>query len=474
MMFFNIGEWQRYISLKKKEIINPAHPHAPMFTKRQIWALLIPLMIEQLLNSLMGTADTMMVSNAGSAAISAVSLVDAINVLLINVFAAMATGGTIICAQYLGRRDQDEAVETGRQLLLTVLFIASAVTLVFTLLRAPLLRLIFGRVEAEVMENAQIYLLITALSYPFIAMYNAGAALFRVDGNSRLPMLISMVCNLINIVGNAVLIFGFHMGVVGAALATLISRVLSSVAVMWFLRQPKQTIVIRDYFKIRPKFSRILNIMAVGIPTGIENGMFQFGKLVIQSSVSTLGTMAIAAQAMTSTLELVSSQAPIGIGLGMMTLVGQCMGAGRVDEARRNIRRLTAYAEVTMVLLCGLIALLVRPITIWAGMEREAAEMAVWLTYIICLVKPLIWTPAFIPAYGLRAAGDVRYSMIVSTCTMWLCRVLTAVLLIRAFHFGPIAVWIGMFFDWTVRSVIFTLRFRSGKWEQKRVLRDAA
>ena len=447
---------------------------APMFTKRQIWSLLIPLMIEQVLNSLMGTADTMMVSNAGSAAISAVSLVDAINVLLINVFAAMATGGTIICAQYLGRRDQDEAVETGRQLLLTVLFIASAVTLVFTLLRAPLLRLIFGRVEAEVMENAQIYLLITALSYPFIAMYNAGAALFRVDGNSRLPMLISMVCNLINIVGNAVLIFGFHMGVVGAALATLISRVLSSVAVMWFLRQPKQTIVIRDYFKIRPKFSRILNIMAVGIPTGIENGMFQFGKLVIQSSVSTLGTMAIAAQAMTSTLELVSSQAPIGIGLGMMTLVGQCMGAGRVDEARRNIRRLTAYAEVTMVLLCGLIALLVRPITIWAGMEREAAEMAVWLTYIICLVKPLIWTPAFIPAYGLRAAGDVRYSMIVSTCTMWLCRVLTAVLLIRAFHFGPIAVWIGMFFDWTVRSVIFTLRFRSGKWEQKRVLRDAA
>ena len=447
---------------------------APMFTKRQIWSLLIPLMIEQVLNSLMGTADTMMVSNAGSAAISAVSLVDAINVLLINVFAAMATGGTIICAQYLGRRDQDEAVETGRQLLLTVLFIASAVTLVFTLLRAPLLRLIFGRVEAEVMENAQIYLLITALSYPFIAMYNAGAALFRVDGNSRLPMLISMVCNLINIVGNAVLIFGFHMGVVGAALATLISRVLSSVAVMWFLRQPKQTIVIRDYFKIRPKFSRILNIMAVGIPTGIENGMFQFGKLVIQSSVSTLGTMAIAAQAMTSTLELVSSQAPIGIGLGMMTLVGQCMGAGRVNEARRNIRRLTAYAEVTMVLLCGLIALLVRPITIWAGMEREAAEMAVWLTYIICLVKPLIWTPAFIPAYGLRAAGDVRYSMIVSTCTMWLCRVLTAVLLIRAFHFGPIAVWIGMFFDWTVRSVIFTLRFRSGKWEQKRVLRDAA
>ena len=449
-------------------------PGAPLFTKRQIWSLLIPLMIEQLLNSLMGTADTMMVSNAGSAAISAVSLVDAINVLMINVFAAMATGGTIICAQYLGRRDRDEAVETGHQLVLTVVAISTLVTLVFTLLRAPILRLIFGRVEAEVMENAKVYLLITALSYPLIATYNAGAALFRVDGNSRLPMLISMVCNLINIIGNAVLIFGFHMGVVGAALATLVSRVLSSVAVMWYLRQPKQTIVIRDYFKIRPKFPRILNIMAVGIPTGIENGMFQFGKLMIQSSVSILGTTAIAAQAMTSTLELVSSQAPMGVGLGMMTIVGQCIGAGRADEARQNIKRLSIDAGLVMVGFCAVIALLVRPITVLGGMESAAADMAVWMTYIICLVKPLVWTPAFIPAYGMRAAGDVRYSMIVTTCTMWLCRVLTAVLLIRVFHFGPIAVWIGMFFDWTVRAVIFSLRFLSGKWAEKKVLKEAA
>ena len=474
MMFFNIGEWQRYISLKKKEIINPAHPHAPMFTKRQIWALLIPLMIEQLLNSLMGTADTMMVSNAGSAAISAVSLVDAINVLLINVFAAMATGGTIICAQYLGRRDRDEAVETGRQLLLTVFVIATAVMLVCTLLRAPLLRLIFGRVEAEVMENAKIYLLITALSYPFIAMYNAGAALFRVDGNSRLPMLISMVCNFINIAGNAVLIFGFRMGVVGAALATLISRVLSALAVMYFLRQPRQTIVIRDYFKIRPKFPRILNILAVGIPTGIENGMFHFGKLVIQSSVSTLGTTAIAAHAMTTTLELVTGQAPMGIGLGMMTLVGQCMGAGREDEARQNIKRLTVYAEIVLLVSCALMALLVRPITVLGGMEPAAADMAVWMTYIINIVKPLIWTLSFIPAYGMRAAGDVRFSMTVSTCTMWLCRVVMTVLLIRVFHFGPIAVWIGMFSDWAVRALIFSLRFRSGRWAEKKVLKEAA
>ena len=127
-----------------------------------------------------------------------------------------------------------------------------------------------------------------------------------------------------------------------------------------------------------------------------------------------------------------------------------------------------------MVICCALIALLVRPITVLGGMEPAAADMAVWMTYIICIVKPLVWMPAFIPAYGMRAAGDVRYSMMVSSCTMWLCRVLTAVVLIRVFHFGPIAVWIGMFFDWSVRAVIFTLRFKSGRWAEKKVLKEAA
>lgn len=444
-----------------------------MFTKKQIRALLIPLMIEQVLNSLMGTADTMMVTTVGSAAISAVSLVDSINVLIIYVFSAMAVGGSIVCAQYLGRKEKAEANETGRQLVLTVFVLSMAVMLVCTLLRTPLLRLVFGRVDAEVMENARVYLLITALSYPFIALYNAGAALFRVDGNSRLPMTIAMICNLINIAGNAILIFGCGMGVAGAALATLLSRILCALAVLICLRRPRQNIVIRDYLRIRPQFSRILNILALGIPTGVENGMFQFGKLVIQSSVSTLGTTAIAAQAMTCMMEQLISEAPIGIGLGMMTVVGQCMGANRPDEARKYIWRLSGYAEITLVLSCAVAALIVRPVTVLGGMEPAAAEMAQKLTYLICIYKSIAWTLSFIPGYGMRAAGDVRFSMIVASCTMWLCRVVVSVVLIRRCGFGPIAVWIGMFADWTVRSVIFTLRMRSGRWAQKKVLRDA-
>lgn len=443
-----------------------------MFTRRQIWNLLIPLMIEQVLTSLMGTADTMMVASVGSAAISAVSLVDSINVLLICVFAAMATGGGIVCAQLLGRGEKRDATDTGGQLMLTVLAISTAVMVTLVLLRGPLLRLIFGRVEADVMADAQVYMLITALSYPFIALYNAGAALFRVDGNSRLPMLVSTAANAVNIALNALLIYAFGMGVAGAALATLASRVLCAVVILADLRRPRQAIVVRDYLRIRPNFKRIWNILAIGVPTGIENGMFHFGKLAIQSTVSTLATTAIAAQAMTSTLEVLSGRAQVGIGMGMMTIVGQCMGAGRKDEARRYILRLTGYSEVCSIVSCILVALAVGPVTRIAGMEPEAAAMTVQLSYIICIVKPLLWSLSFTPSCGMCAAGDVRYSMILSTTTMWLCRVVVSVVLIRALGFGPLGVWIGMFSDWAVRALLYTRRFLSGKWAEHEVVKS--
>lgn len=443
-----------------------------MFTKKQIWSLIIPLMVEQVLTSLMGTADTMMISCAGSAAISAVSLVDSINVLIIYVFSAMATGGAVICAQYLGRTQKEEANETGRQLIITVLGLSLFVMLVIVALRRPLLRLIFGRVEADVMENALVYLLITALSYPFIALYNAAAALFRVDGKSRLTMVVSTVANIVNVALNALFIFVLDMSTAGAALATLISRIVCAVTVLYYLRKPRQSIVVRDYHRFRPDMKRIWHIVSVGVPNGVENSMFQFGKIAIQSTISTLGTVAIAAQAMTSVLEVFTSRPSEGIGLGMMTVVGQCIGADRPDEARKYMRQMTRYAYITTLVVCGLTALLVRPITIFAGMEPEAADLTVRLTYVIYLVKVILWTGSFIPAYGLRAAGDLRYCMIVSASTMWLCRFVVATVLIRVFGFGLIGAWIGMFCDWAVRGTLYTLRFRSGKWATKKVIRS--
>ncbi len=444
-----------------------------MFTPKQLWGLLIPLMLEQLLSALMGIADTMMVSNVGSSAIAAVSLVDSVNVLMIQLFSAMATGGSIVCSQYIGRREIREATDTGKQLLLAVFSVSAFIALICITLRQPLLRLIFGQVEQDVMRNALIYMLVTSLSFPFLALYNAGAALFRACGNSRLPMTVSVLCNLVNVAGNALLIFGFRLGVLGAAIPTLVSRVLCAVMILWQLRKPHQTIIIRDYLHIRPNLRRIGSILRLGIPTGVENSMFQFGKLMIQSSVSTLGTTAIAAQAMAATLEGLASNAPIGIGLGMMTVVGQCMGAGRVEEAKRYIRKITGYGWIAILFSCAAIGLLVRPITILGGMEPQAAEMCVGMVYLICLYKPIAWTLAFLPGYGMRAAGDVRFSMLLSSSTMWVCRVMITVILIRVFGFGPVAVWIGMFSDWTLRAIAYTLRYRSGKWAEHRVLQPS-
>ena len=443
-----------------------------MFSNRMICSLLIPVVLEQLLNSIMGTADTMMVSNVGSAAISAVSLVDSINVLVIQAFSALAAGGAIVCAQYIGQRNKEKANESARQVLFIITAISVAVSLVCLVFQKPLLRLIFGSVEPAVMRASETYFFYTALSFPFIAAYDSAASIFRAQDNTKGPMIISMISNVMNIAGNAVMIWVFHMGVAGAALSTLISRIFCAVVVIIQLRKERegQEIVVRDYFKIRPDWSMIRRILGLGIPSGIENSMFQLGKLAIQSTVSTLGTAAIAAQAMTNILENLNGIAAIGVGVGLMTIVGQCLGAGRQDEAVYYIKKLCVIAEVIIIISCLGVFALTKPITILGGMEKESADMCFHMVMWITIVKPLVWIMAFIPGYGLRAAGDVKFSMIVSCCTMWACRFCLCVFLIRVMGFGPMGVWIGMFADWTLRGIIFTWRFHSRKWLQHKVI----
>ena len=443
-----------------------------MFSNRMICSLLIPVVLEQLLNSIMGTADTMMVSNVGSAAISAVSLVDSINVLVIQAFSALAAGGAIVCAQYIGQRNKEKANESARQVLFIITAISVAVSLICLVLQKPLLSLIFGSVEPAVMRASETYFFYTALSFPFIAAYDSAASIFRAQDNTKGPMIISMISNVMNIAGNAVMIWVFHMGVAGAALSTLISRIFCAVVVIIQLRKERegQEIVVRDYFKIRPDWSMIRRILGLGIPSGVENSMFQLGKLAIQSTVSTLGTAAIAAQAMTNILENLNGIAAIGVGVGLMTIVGQCLGAGRQDEAVYYIKKLCVIAEVIIIISCLGVFALTKPITILGGMEKESADMCFHMVMWITIVKPLVWIMAFIPGYGLRAAGDVKFSMIVSCCTMWACRFCLCVFLIRVMGFGPMGVWIGMFADWTLRGIIFTWRFHSRKWLQHKVI----
>ena len=424
-----------------------------LFPRRALWMLLIPLIIEQMLNSLMGMVDTLMVSRVGAEAISAVSLVDSINNLVLQVFAAMAAGAAIICSQYLGRKDEKGCNDAAKQIVLTVVVISSVIMIIGVGFRKPLLHLIFGSVEEAVMTNAQMYFLITALSYPFIALFQAGAAFYRACGNSKFTMKTALIANVANIVGNTLFIFVLQMGAAGAAVSTLISRALCAFVVFYALRKPGYAIQLKNYFSIRPDLNLIVKILAIGVPSGIENGMFQFGKLAIQSTVSSLGTAAIAAQAMTIIFENVNGMAAVGIGIGLMTVVGQSIGAGRQEEAKYYIVKLAGYAEVAMIISCILVYIAARPVTVLAGMSEESTALCMQMILAITIVKPLLWVPSFTPPNGLRAAGDVRFSMITATLTMWLCRV-----------------WYGMFADWGVRGVIFTIRFVRGKWLRFKVI----
>ena len=418
----------------------------------------------------MGMVDTLMVSRVGAEAISAVSLVDSINNLVLQVFAAMAAGAAIICSQYLGRKDEKGCNDAAKQIVLTVVVISSVIMIIGVGFRKPLLHLIFGSVEEAVMTNAQMYFLITALSYPFIALFQAGAAFYRACGNSKFTMKTALIANVANIVGNTLFIFVLQMGAAGAAISTLISRALCAFVVFYALRKPGYAIQLKNYFSIRPDLNLIVKILAIGVPSGIENGMFQFGKLAIQSTVSSLGTAAIAAQAMTIIFENVNGMAAVGIGIGLMTVVGQSIGAGRQEEAKYYIVKLAGYAEVAMIISCILVYIAARPVTVLAGMSEESTALCMQMILAITIVKPILWVPSFTPPNGLRAAGDVRFSMITATLTMWLCRVALSIFLMRVVKTGPIGVWYGMFADWGVRGVIFTIRFVRGKWLRFKVI----
>lgn len=443
-----------------------------MFTRRQIIALLIPLMLEQVLSGLMGIADTMMVTSVGDSAISAVSSVDSINTLVLNLLAALAAGGVIVCSQYLGRRDVKRANEAAQQVLLVSVGLAVVFMAVCLAFRGPLLSLIFGTVEDAVMEQALDYFLITAVSYPFLAAQQTAAAMFRAGGRSAPPMIVAAAANVVNVAGNAVTIYVFHMGVVGAALATTVSRVLGAVVLMALLRDSKLPIFIRDYHKLHLDRSLMAMVLKVGVPTGLENSMFQLGKLVVQSTVSTLGTAAMAAQAMTHMLDLVECMPSQAIGIGLLTVAGQCMGAGRIDEAKKYTKQFCAISEVTLLVMSAIVLPLTPAITRLSGMTAESAALTVELLTIITVVKCLIWVPAFTLPNGMRAAGDVRFSATVSALSMWIFRVGGSLALCRGFGVGLIGVWLAWFSDWGCRLVVYIIRYFRGTWTQKSVIRE--
>jgi len=438
-----------------------------LFTKKDISKILLPLLAEQLLAVSIGMFDSMMVSSAGEAAVSGVSLVDSINLLLSNIFAALATGGAVVCSQFLGRKDNASARSAAKQLYYVVFIISSLLTVFALVFRGALLSLIFGKIEADVMANAMIYFLFTSLSYPFLGVYNGGAAVFRAMGNSRISLLVSMLMNGINVAGNAILIFCFGMGAAGAAIATLVSRVVGACIMVYLSHNKSNSIYVEEIFRYTPDMPIIRNILHIGIPSGLENGMFQLGKLLTQSLVSGFGTAAIAANAVAHTVVSFEYAAGGAVGLTMITVIGRCVGAGEKEQAKQYSKKLLGTAYLIMLVVCLLLTLLAYPITVVYNLSASARELAVTLILMHNILAAMVWPVAFTLPNSFRAASDVTFTMSVSVISMWIFRVGLSYVLAGWLQMGVLGVWISMLIDWVVRAAFFGARFASGKWLNK-------
>lgn len=441
------------------------------WTNRALWLLIWPLMIEQLLAVTIGMVDTVMVASVGEAAVSGVSLVDSINILIIQLFSALATGGAVVASQYLGRRQAQQASVAARQLVYSVLALCLGIMVVVLALRLPLLRLIYGNIEPSVMAAAQTYFWLSAISYPFIGLYNAGAALFRSMGNSRVSMLTALLVNLLNIGGNALFIYGLGWGVAGAALSTLISRAVAAVVIIGLLlRRSTQPLSLRGLFRVRLDFPMIRSILKIGVPNGLENSMFHIGKILVARIVSTFGTAAIAGNAIAVVLATIGNIPGGAIGMALITVVGQCVGAKDYGGARRYTKKMMFIAHISMGIMDVLMLVLAKPILAMFGLSAEATTLAFWCVVIHCSASAIFWPPSFALPSALRAAGDARYTMLASMFSMWVFRIGFSFLFAYGFGWGLYGVWLAMVLDWIVRDVFFIARWRGNKWQQKHLL----
>ncbi len=441
-----------------------------MFSKKQLQKLILPLIVEQVLAITVGMVDTMMISYAGEAAISGVSLVDMINVLLINIFAAVGTGGAVVVSQYLGHGNKKLACRAAEQLITVSAVISTGIMLLSLLFRAPLLRLLFGTVEADVMRNAMVYFLISAFSFPFLAVFNACAATYRSMGNSKISMQVSVGMNIFNAIGNAILIFGFQMGTAGAALSTLAARILGAAVMMVLIKNQKNDVYVIYRNLIAWERGMVRRILHIAIPNGVENGLFQLGRVLVVSIISRFGTAQIAANAVANNLDSMGCIAGQAMNLAMITVVGQCMGAGEKEQAVWYTKKLWKFTYMITAAVNSVILLSLPFLLNIYSLSSEAWRYAFILVCIHNGCAILLWPTSFTMPNALRASGDVRFTMVISVASMFIFRIGFSVVLGIYFGMGAIGVWIAMVLDWICRVSFYVWRFCSKKWLDFKVI----
>lgn len=436
-----------------------------LFSNRELANLIGPLVIEQLLAVFVGMADSIMVANVGEAAVSGVSLVDNIMILIINIFAALATGGAVVAGQYIGRKDEKSACKAATQLVWFVSLSAVAIMILVYFGKDIILNQVFGHITAEVKGHADIYLLIVTASIPFIALYNGEAAIFRAMGNSQVSMRVSLLMNAINVTGNAILVFGLRIGTAGVAIPTLISRMVAAIVITVLLCNQTRILHIERTRKIRFDGRMIRKILAIGVPNGLENSMFQLGKILVLSLVSTFGTYAIAANAVSNAIALFQILPGMAISLAITTVISQCVGANDYEQVHYYLKKLLAIIYVAMVGTVALIFLALPLILKAYNLSDQTAAAATNIIHFHGISAMIIWPLSFALPAAYRAAGDAKACMYTSIVSMWIFRIGFSYLVGKYMGLGVFGVWVAMVIDWVVRAICFIIRYFNGKWK---------
>lgn len=441
-----------------------------LFSNRALKDMIIPLFLEQLLVMLVGLADTLVVSYAGEAAVSGVSLVNQFNTIFIYLFTALASGGAVVISQYIGRKEMDTAGEAASQLLLFSAIFSILVSALVLIGNEKMLRLMFGKVESDVMQACITYLRISAYSYPALAVYNAGASLFRSMGKTSVTMYLSVASNIINVIGNLIGVFVLHAGVAGVAWPSLIARTFSAVVITMLCFCKKNQVFYMRKWIFQWNGALMRHILRIAIPNGLENGVFQLVKVALSSIVALFGTYQIAANGVAQSIWSLAALAGVSMGPVFITVIGQCMGNKDTQLAEHYLKKLTKITVLLSsawnLLIFALTPLFMR----FYALESDTKQLVVWLVLIHNLFNSFAYPFSGALSNGLRAAGDVKFTMYVSVISTIAVRLLLSWLLGVALQMGVIGIAIAMVSDWVIRAVIFFWRQQSGKWKTFQVI----
>ena len=437
-----------------------------LFSKKDLRKLIIPLILEQTLAITVGMADTMMISSAGEAAVSGVSLVDMFNNLIISVLAALATGGAVVTSQCIGAGRREEACRSARQLVFTEAAITIGISVLVLLFHRQILGLFFGQIEADVMQNAIIYLIISVFSFPLLAVYDSCAALYRSMGNAQITLKISLLMNVINVVGNAIGVYVLKLGVAGVAIPSLVSRGVAGVVLFTLLHNPDNLVFLtRGKFKVDATI--VKRILFIGIPSGIENGIFQLGRVLVVSIIAAFGTSQIAANGVANSLDSMGCIVGQAMSLAMITVIGRCVGAGEEGQVRYYTKKLLGETYFYTAVINSIIILLLPWILQIYGLGEETTRLSYILVMIHDGMAIFLWPASFVLPNMLRACNDVKYTMVVSIFSMITFRI--GFSYVFGVHMGwmAVGVWAAMVIDWVFRVLCFVGRYLAGTWRKK-------